>query len=129
MNKLLTGASLLLAMLLSACGDNGVRSPDFDSQLIDIIVEGPVRPPMEPTQSLEDQGIPDGESAMERLVQAVDEMSVLVAEDRSREPADAAQTEIERLCIMTPNRARPSAHGATYTRPGACSRADSQWRA
>lgn len=41
MNKLFTGASFVLAVMLAACGDNGVRSPDFDAQLVDIIVEGP----------------------------------------------------------------------------------------
>ncbi len=43
MNKLYAWAGLSLAMLLAACGDNGVRSPDFDAQLIDIIVDGPAQ--------------------------------------------------------------------------------------
>lgn len=43
MNKLSAWAGLSLAMLLAACGDNGVRSPDFDAQLIDIIVDGPAQ--------------------------------------------------------------------------------------
>src|SRR4051812_28039470 len=40
MNKLFAPASVVLALLLVACGDNGVRSPDFDAVLKDIIVTG-----------------------------------------------------------------------------------------
>ncbi|HZP11735.1 MAG TPA: Ig-like domain-containing protein [Nevskiaceae bacterium] len=43
MKKLSAWASVSLAMLLAACGDNGVRSPDFDAQLIDLIVDGPAQ--------------------------------------------------------------------------------------
>jgi len=41
MRKLYAGATVLLTLLAAACGDNGVRSPDFDAVLIDILVDGP----------------------------------------------------------------------------------------
>ncbi len=41
MNKLYAAALVLLTSLFAACGDNGVRSPDFDAVLIDILVDGP----------------------------------------------------------------------------------------
>jgi uncharacterized protein YjdB len=41
MKKLYAAAIAALAMLVAACGDNGVRSPDFDAVLIDILVDGP----------------------------------------------------------------------------------------
>ena len=44
MNKsfALTGV-LLAAALAAGCGDNGLRSPDFDAQLKDVIVSGPTQ--------------------------------------------------------------------------------------
>src|SRR5258708_3893221 len=43
MNKLSAGVSLVLGMLVAGCGDNGLRSPDFDAVLIDILVDGPAQ--------------------------------------------------------------------------------------
>jgi hypothetical protein len=41
MKKLFSAPGLVLAMLVTACGDNGFRSPDFDAVLIDVVVDGP----------------------------------------------------------------------------------------